>query len=508
MTLARRFLETCDAFSKKIAIVDDNGPLSYYELALSSKKVAALLNNYASGECIGILLPSSKEFVASYFGILFAGKTPVPLNPLYSSAQLSYVIKDANLNTILTLSPFEKILNEQGIKPIYLDKMAGAGLKPAPTVEDIEPYIGNDDDLAALFYTSGTTANPKGVMLTHKNIVSNLQGCVPRFHFTEHEIMLGTLPLFHTLAFTTTLALPIYFGATIVYTGRFSAPKALEAIMKHKVTFVVAVPSMYRVLLRTIESPLAPTLSPKGRGEGGGVLSPRGKCRYDISSVRLCTTGGEPVPKDLIESFNRIFSFPLIEGYGLTEASPVVSVNSPENNKPCTAGQPLHNLQVRIVDDGGNDLPANKNGEIWVKGPNVMKGYHNMPEETRRTVTPDGWLKSGDIGRLDEDGFLKITGRKKELIIISGENVSPYEIEDVLSHHPKVFEVAVVGVQDKVRGEVPKAYVSLHEHENCTEAELKEFCKGRLPPYKIPRYFEFRKELPHGPTGKVLKRAL
>ncbi|HLG29765.1 MAG TPA: AMP-binding protein, partial [Candidatus Brocadiales bacterium] len=447
MTLARRFLETCDAFSKKIAIVDDNGPIIYYELALASKKVAALLNNYASGEYIGILLPSSKEFVASYFGILFAGKTPVPLNPLYSSAQLSYVIKDANLNTILTLSPFEKILNKQGINPVYLDKV-GAYCN-TPLQKDIEPYIGNDDDLAALFYTSGTTANPKGVMLTHKNIVSNLQGCVPRFHFTEHAVMLGTLPLFHTLAFTTTLALPIYFGATIVYTGRFSAPKALEAIMKHEVTFVVAVPSMYRVLLRTIVE--------------------RQKVETQcIASLRLCTTGGEPVPKDLIESFNRIFSFPLIEGYGLTEASPVVSVNSPENNKPCTAGQPLHNLQVRIVDDGGNNLPANKDGEIWVKGPNVMKGYHNMPEETRRTVTPDGWLKSGDIGRLDDDGFLKITGRKKELIIISGENVSPYEIEDVLSHHPKVFEVAVVGVSDDVRGEAPKAFVSLHEHENCT----------------------------------------
>jgi long-chain acyl-CoA synthetase len=485
MTLTRRFLETCDAFSKKVAIVDDSGPITYYELSLASKKVAALLSNDATPEAeqhVGILLPSSKEFVASYFGILFANKTPVPLNPLYSPAQLSYVIKDANLNTILTFSAFEKPLCNLEINPVYLDK---AGAYCDTPLEDFEPYTGSDDDLAAIFYTSGTTANPKGVMLTHKNIVSNLQGCVPRFHFDEHEVVLGTLPLFHTLAFTTTLALPLYFGATIVYTGRFSAPKALDTIMKHKVTIVVAVPSMYRVLLRTIEA---------------------GK--YDISSVRLCTTGGESVPKDLIESFNRVFSLPLIEGYGLTEASPIVSVNSPENNKPYTAGQPLPNLQVRIVGDDGNDLPANQDGEIWVKGPNVMKGYCNMPEETRQAITPDGWLKSGDVGRLDEDGFLKITGRKKELIIIGGENVSPYEIEEVLSHHPKVFEVAVVGVRDKVRGEAPKAYVSLHEHENCTEEELREFCKGKLPSYKIPRLFEFRKELPHGPTGKVLKRAL
>ncbi|HHT9125620.1 MAG TPA: class I adenylate-forming enzyme family protein [Candidatus Brocadiia bacterium] len=503
MTLARRFLETCNFFSEKIAIIDDGGPVSYYELAQTSKKVTFLLNNSdVSKQHVGILLPSSKEFVASYFGILFAGKIPVPLNPLYSPAQLSYVIKDANLNTVLTLSAFEKILSNQGINPIYLDKLVGvapakAGVKPAPT-KDIDPYTGNDDELAALFYTSGTTANPKGVMLTHKNIVSNLQGCVPRFHFTEHEIMLGTLPLFHALAFTTTLALPLYFGATIVYTGRFSAPKALDAITKNKVTFVVAVPSMYRVLLRTI-------------AERQKVET---QC---VESLRLCTTGGEPVAKDLIDSFSKISSFPLIEGYGLTEASPVVSVNSPENNKPCTAGQPLPNLKVRIVDDNGSNLPANKDGEIWVKGPNVMKGYHNMPEETRQTITPDGWLKTGDIGRLDEDDFLKITGRKKELIIISGENVSPYEIEEVLSHHPKVFEVAVVGVKDDVRGEVPKAYVSLHEHENPPETDvetqriaslLREFCKGKLPPYKIPKYFEFRKELPHGTTGKVLKRAL
>lgn len=493
MTLARRFIETCDAFPGKIAVVDNSGQISYHELAQASKKLSALLNSDgANGEHIGILLPSSKEFVASYFGILFAGKTPVPLNPLYSPAQLSYVIKDANLNTVLTLSTFEKILNNQGIKSIYLDQTRHLFLVTSD-VKDVKIYTGNDDGLAAIFYTSGTTANPKGVMLTHKNIVSNLQGCVPRFHFAEHEIMLGTLPLFHALAFTTTLALPVHFGATIIYTGRFSGPKALEAIMEHKVTFVVAVPSMYRVLLRTIES----------------IRSAQDKPgKYNSSSVRLCTTGGEPVPKDLIESFDRVFSFPLIEGYGLTEASPVVSVNSPENNKPYTAGQPLSNLRVRIVDDDGNELPVNKDGEIWVKGPNVMKGYYNMPEETRQAITSDGWLKSGDAGRLDEDGFLKITGRKKELIIISGENVSPYEIEEVLSHHPKVFEVAAVGVPDEVRGEVPKAFIALHEHTNCSEEELRMFCKGKLPHYKIPRYFEFRKELPHGPTGKVLKRAL
>lgn len=214
------------------------------------------------------------------------------------------------------------------------------------------------------------------------------------------------------------------------------------------------------------------------------------------------------MPGDILEAFRKVFPIPLTEGYGLTEATAIVSVNLPEKSKPGSVGPPLDNIEIKIVNDNGQEKPRNNDGEIWVKGPNIMKGYHKLPKETAETIAPDGWLKTGDYGRLDKEGFLWITGRKKELIIISGENVSPMEIEQVISRHEKVFEVAVVGAPDKLRGEVPKAFIALHEHATCSEDEIKNYCMQQLPHYKVPKYFEFRRELPHGPTGKILKRAL
>ena len=313
-------------------------------------------------------------------------------------------------------------------------------------------------------------------MLSHRNFLSNLEGCVRAFNFTERDILLGVLPLFHTYALTTTLILPVNVGATMVYLARFSGPKVLELIEKYKITSLFAIPSMYRVLLRTTES-----------------------VKHDLSTLRLCTSGGEPLPGDVLEAFNKTFPVPLTEGYGLTESTAIVSVNLPEKCKPGSIGPPLSNLEVKILNDDGQKLPLNKEGEICVKGPNVMKGYYKLPKETAETITPDGWLKTGDYGKLDDEGFLWITGRKKELIIISGENVSPNEIEQVISGHEKVFEVAVIGVPDKLRGETPKAFIALRESATCTEEEIKNYCMQRLPHYKVPKYYEFLKELPHGP---------
>lgn len=481
MTLTEKFLLGCENFSNKVAIIDDRGSIKYGELLAMAQRLAGLLHRLGPNTNVGICLPSCRECAASYFALLLNRQVPVFINCLLSPQQVAHIIKDASIDTVITFSIFKNLLEPHAKTCLYLDKMqAPAQGGPIPSFT-----TGKEDDIAAIFYTSGTNANPKGVMLTHKNILSNLEGCLPPFDFNDKDILLGTLPLFHAFAFTVTLALPILFGASVVYISRFSGPKALEHIEKDRATFLLAVPSMYRALLRTALS-----------------------SRHDLSSVRLAVTGGEPVPMDVINTFQKAFNQPLLEGYGLTEASPIVSVNSPKSYKLGTSGRPLPNLEVRIVDDNNQPLPADKEGEIWVKGPNIMKGYLNLPELTRQAITPEGWLKTGDIGRLNGDGFLKITGRKKEIIIISGENVSPVEIEDVLSHHPKVFEVAVVGAPDKVRGEVPKAYVVLHDDQSVTEEELKEFCHKSLPHYKIPKYFEFRKELPHGPTGKILKRAL
>ncbi|MEP9412156.1 MAG: AMP-binding protein [Candidatus Brocadia sp.] len=479
MTLVEAFLNTCRKYAGKTAIIDQNGAVTYDALRQEALRYTARLLPESTGKNVGILLPNGKEFVTAFYGILMTGKTPVPLNYLLSPSQLLYVIQDAGIDTVFTNSMFAPMIGNQ-VKQI----LTGGGDATALFDEkDIRP--GDADEEAALLYTSGTNANPKGVILTHRNFLSNLDGCIHAFHFTEKDVLLGVLPLFHTYALTTTLILPIRVGATIVYLARFSGPKVLEMIEKYKITALFAIPSMYRVLLRTAES-----------------------TNHDLSTLKLCTSGGEPLPRDVLEAFNKIFPVPLTEGYGLTEATAIVSVNLPERCKPGSIGPPLDNLEVKIVNDSGEKQPANKEGEIWVRGPNVMKGYYKLPKETADAITPDGWLRTGDCGKLDEEGFLWITGRKKELIIISGENVSPNEIEHIISGHEKVFEVAVIGVSDKVRGEVPKAFIALRENETCSEEEIRNYCMQRLPHYKVPRYFEFRKELPHGPTGKVLKRAL
>ncbi len=482
MTLTEKFLQGCEKFSNKIAVSDERGSITYSGLFVGSRRLAAIFRGLGSNKNIGICLPSSQEFAASYFALLLNRQVPVLINPLLSPQQVGYIVKDASLDTVLTISLFKDLLGPLVENCVYLDKMHSTTHTPSgPTTFQ----TGEKEDTAAIFYTSGTSANPKGVILSHRNILSNMEGCAEPFNFTEDDIFITPLPLFHAFAFTVTMALPILFGARVIYVARFSGHKVLEHIEKDRVTVLLAVASMYRALLRSTRS-----------------------SRYDTSSMRLAATGGEPVPMDVINSFKATFNLPLLEGYGLTECSPIVSVNSPSDYKFGTAGKPLPNLQVKIVDENGSTLPANQDGEIWVKGPNIMKGYLNQPDLTKETITPDGWFKTGDFGRLDDDGFLKITGRKKEIIIIGGENVSPVEIEDVLSHHPKVFEVAVVGVPDKLRGEVPKACIVLHDNERVTEDELKVFCHDKLPHYKIPKYFEFRKELPHGPTGKILRRAL
>lgn len=480
MTLVKTFLHTCKKYARKTAVIDHNGAITYEDLRQEAIKCAGRLLSGETARNTGILLPNGKEFAIAFYGTLMAGKTPVPLNYLLSPAQLLYVIRDAGIDTVFTNNLFSHMLGNQ-IKNTFLTEET----QSCASCNEGNIKQGDEEEQAALLYTSGTNANPKGVILTHKNFMSNLDGCIHAFHFTEKDTILGILPLFHTYALTTTLILPICVGATVIYLTRFSGPKVLEMIEKYKVTSLFAIPSMYRVLLRTAES-----------------------TKHDLSTLRLCTSGGEPLPGDVLDAFSKVFPVPLIEGYGLTEATAIVSVNLPEKCKPGSIGPPLNNLEVKIVNNDGLSQPVNKEGEIWVKGPNIMRGYYNLPKETAETITSDRWLKTGDYGKLDEEGFLWITGRKKELIIISGENVSPNEIEQVISGHEKVFEVAVVGVTDKVRGEVARAFVALHEHATCTEEEIRNYCEQRLPHYKVPKYFEFRKELPHGPTGKILKRAL
>ena len=481
MTLLEHFLTTCNRLGDREAIVDDTGRVTFGELRNMAYAVGGLYRQVTDRPNVAVLLPSCKEFVASFFGACWAGKVVVPLNCLMHQEQLDFVVKDAGIDTIVTSRFFEKLAAGLAPKVVYLEDLASARSAPPQL-----PLPAADDQAAiTILYTSGTTANPKGVVLTHRNLVSNVEAVVDAFELREADTLLGLLPLFHSFGLMTTLVVQAYTGARVAYLARFSAPRALDLIQQEGVAVVFAIASMYRVLVRS------------AKGDAG-----------DTASLRLCIAGGEPLPSDVTSAVEEVFGVPLLEGYGLTETSPVVCVNEPTAHKTGTAGRAIKGVEIGIADEEGNVLPPNADGEIWVRGENIMRGYYNQPEETANVVTADGWFKTGDMGRLDEDGFLKITGRIKELIISSGENISPVEIEEVISRHPAVFEVGVVPMPDKSRGEVPKAFVALNEGAACAEQDLREFCCGKLPPYKIPRVFEFRDELPHGSTGKVLRRAL
>jgi len=323
------------------------------------------------------------------------------------------------------------------------------------------------------------------VMLSQGNLLANALASRAHYQIDESYCILGILPLFHTFALVVTMLLPLLAGAKVVYLPTFAAPAALEAACAEKVNTAVAVAPIYRLFIRS-----------KLQGD------------YDTSSVRIAIAGGGPVTLDLGEAFERAFGIPLLEGYGLTEAACVVSANPPEKNKQGTAGVPLGNVELKIMDDQGRELPSGEDGAICVKGPCVMQGYLNRPDETSQVLSPDGWLNTGDIGHLDAEGYLTITGREKELIKTGGENVWPQDVEDVLESHEEVAEAAVKAVPDKLRGEVPKAFVVLKEGAKVTEAALRDFCRKSLAPYEVPRYIEFRESLPKGPTGKILKRAL
>jgi len=480
MTLTKALIETCGQFPERTAIIDDAGEMTYGKLLAAVKLGGALLRSATSQPNVGIVLPSCKEFAAAYFSVLAAGKTPVPLNLLMSREQIAHILHEAGIDTVLSATPLRPLLDGQVPNPVYLDE-----LPPPSSRCEGEVHLGDPDELAVLLYTSGTSSAPKGVMLTHQNLLRNIEATVEAFRFTADDVILGILPLFHSFGLMATLALPISVGAKVVYLKRFSPAKCAALIGAHSVTGILGIASLYRILVRHLE-----------------------KNPADFSSLRLCVAGGEALPLELTETFNKICPVPLLEGYGLTETSPVVSVNEIDSYKFGTAGRPIEGVEVRIVDDDGEPLPTGGDGEIWVRGHNIMKGYYKRPEETAEAITQDGWFKTGDIGRLDQDGFLKITGRKKELIISSGENISPNEIEEAISRHPAVFEVGVIGVPDPTRGEAPKAFVALNEGAEATQEDLRSFCRDKLPAYKIPKEFEFRPELPHGLTGKVLRREL
>lgn len=474
------FDQAAEANRSRTALVDEERSWTFGELADESDAIAAMLREKVTGDTVGVLLLNSPKYVTTLLGVWKAGKTPVPLNYLLPPQELAYIIKDSGMSALITSQFFAQAV--AAIKPLFGDK----GLILMADAPDFAPKVsktaGSYKDPALYLYTSGTTGKPKGVILTHRNLATNVDSCQRAGQFDHRDSFLCLLPFFHTYAITGTILLPLLNGSKMVLVDRFQPMKVMKLIEDHAISVFLAIPSMYRVLAHT---------------EGD----------FDLKSVRFPISGGEPLPIAVAEAFEKRFGVPIFEGYGQTEASPVISLNIPAKRKMGTVGAALPGVEIAIWDDQKNPVDTDVIGEIMVRGPSVMQGYYNLPEETSKTISRE-WLHTGDLGKIDTEGFVTITGRKKDLIISAGENIYPREIEEVLAQHPKVKEVAVVGVKDEVRGEVPKAFVIAREGMTVDEKELRQFCRENIANYKVPKHFVVVPDLPRTPTGKILKRML
>jgi long-chain acyl-CoA synthetase len=423
---------------------------------------------------------------------MLAGKVSVPINVMLQPSEIAFILMDAEIHTVVTISIFKPLFDQLGAKlpfaldVIYLDQLPPPpeGLTPPPIQELIaheEP-----DKVACLIYTSGTTGNPKGVMLTYGNIEANYEGSSRVLEMAKHgDVVVAQLPLFHSFGLMATLTVPILDQAPIVMLARFQPTQLLKTIVEERVTALMLVAPMYGLLCRQLKAK-----------------------PMDLSHVRLCVSGGGPLPPTIEHAWRAITGLEILNGYGLTEASPVVANNAPCANKAGSIGKPLHNVTVEIRTPDGKALPSGQEGEICVKAGSVMKGYHRREKETQEAISPDGFLHTGDLGMLDEDGFLHITGRAKDLIIFAGENIMPLEIENALCSHPAVAEAAVVGLPDETKGEVPVAAVVLQEGAAADAQSLREHLRDAIADFKIPREFHFLTELPKNTLNKVLKPKL
>ena len=450
------------------------------------------------GQRVALQMPNAPEFGVAYFGILMAGATVVPLNPLLKAEEVRYVLQDSEAVGALCLATGVAVLREArcGLgrpAPIVLLGGGADGLEAGDVALGPEALAGAPDGpvpsldgeaVAACLYTSGTTGRPKGAMLTHRNLLANLRSFNQVLRAGEADVFLTVLPMFHAFAATVMFLGPLMLGATIVLEPRFAPDLALKAVAEHRVTLFSGVPTMYAMLAAVPRPPL------------------------DLSSWRMCISGGAALPPPVLEAFEAKYGVPIFEGYGPTECSPVLTVNPPGGvRKVGSVGQAIPEVELGIVDDEDRPLPVGTVGEIVARGPNVMVGYLNRPAETAQALR-NGWYHTGDLGRVDEDGYYYIVDRKTDLIIVGGLNVYPREIELVLGQHPAVAESAVIGVPDPMRGEVPQAMVVLREGADATPQSLLAWCRQRLASYKIPRGLNIVPALPKTVTGKILKSQL
>jgi long-chain acyl-CoA synthetase len=464
-------------------VVDDRRAYKGAELLVGAMHIASAIKAKCNSQTVGIMAPTSGAFPMAGLATWCLGKTAVPLNFFLKQEELQYVIEDSGMDTLVTV---QAMLDFMGYTPRVknLIKLDNVDFKSFP--EPIVPTFADASDLGVLLYTSGTSGKPKGVMLSHANIRANIEQCRRWIDIDKDFVFLGVLPQFHSFGMTALTLLPLMCGCKMVYTARFVPHKIVKLIREHKPNVFVAIPSMYNALLHVKDA-----------------------TREDFAGITYMVSGGEPLPKAVFEGFRERFGVTLAEGYGLTETSPVTNWCRPQEWREHSVGKPMPWLEQRIVDVvSGKVLGANEDGEVQMRGPNVMGGYYKLPDETAKAFTSDGFFRSGDIGRHDDEGHLYITGRLKEMIIVGGENVFPREIEEVLNTHPAVNATGVIGVSDPMRGEQPFAFVEFKEGQTADEKEMLAHCRGKLAGYKVPAAIRVVEALPRNPTGKIMRREL
>src|SRR3954454_13240376 len=491
MSLAKLLTETAAEHGDRTALRLDDAELTYSQLDEASARVAALLRDKGiePGDRVGVMLPNVPYFAVAYYGVLRAGGVVVPMNVLLKGREVKFYLSDPEAKVLFAWHDFadaaEQGASEAGaelvaVKPGEFEELL-AGHEPDTDVAERA-----DDDTAVILYTSGTTGTPKGAELTHDNLRRNAELSRNLYDLGPEDVIFGGLPLFHSFGQTCSLNATISRGGCLTMLPRFDPGKALQIIARDGVTIFMGVPTMYGAILHHDDADDA-----------------------DTSSLRICVSGGSAMPGELLRSFEEKFDCTILEGYGLSETSPVASFNHPDRERKVgSIGTPVEGVEMKVVDDEGGEVAQGEVGEIVIRGHNVMKGYWNKPDATKESITEDGWFHTGDMAKVDDDGYFFIVDRKKELIIRGGYNVYPREIEEVLYEHPAVREAAVVGVPHDDLGEEVGAAVALKEGESVGADELRDFVKDQVAAYKYPRRIWFVEELPKGPTGKILKREI
>ncbi|MDI6601868.1 MAG: long-chain fatty acid--CoA ligase [Thermoanaerobacteraceae bacterium] len=482
---------------KNAKVSDNHIAIKFKDRIYTYGEVDSLIDKYAlyfqsigvkKGDRVALSFPNCPEYIFSFMGASKAGAIVVPLNMMLTLEEIAYIVVESGANTIV-IHPLiaQKIdksqLGRLNLKNIVIldENTIDTILKMGPS----QPVEVEADDVCAFLYTSGTIGKPKGAMLTHNNFIADVKALDDVSDLGSEDNFLCVLPLFHSFSWTVNILLGLYLGSAITIKESFMPKDTLEILTKEDVTVFCGVPSMFAVLMRMAE---------KGQ----------------FKALRLSISGGAPLAPEIQRGFEAKFNFPLVEGYGLSEAAPVALLNPLDPNairKPGSVGLPLPCVEAKIVDENDNELPVGEVGELVLRGPNIMVGYHNMPEETAKTLR-GGWLHTGDLCKKDEDGYFYIVDRLKDMIILGGFNVYPREVEDALLEHPDILEAAVIGVGDPLKGEEVKAFVVLKEGAKADKKELQSFLKNKLASYKIPKIFEFVPQLPKNAAGKIQKKLL